>query len=471
MILFILLLALLMRLAALNQSFWLDEAVNVLAARDNTFWSMLTKYPIGDFHPPGYFAVLWVWDHIFGYSEITSRLTSVIFGVLTVYLTYLIGKKLISRRVGTLGALLLAVNPLHLYYSQEARMYSFAALAGSLSFYFFIDLLRGGKFKGLRYALSVGLILYSDYLAYFIIPVQIILGYICLKPAERNKFFGWLAVGMAFLIPWLIIFPEQFASGQAARALSGWSTVVGGATVKDFLLLPVKMVIGKISLANKLVYGLVLGLVSLPYLYLILNIVKTARKVKVLLLWLLFPPAAAFLISIFIPVFSYFRFIFIIPAFSLLLAYAASELEGVKGWFVIGLIALSSLGASLIYLTNPQFQRENWRGVASFISSNRDNLTLIVFEDNGVFAPYKYYAGDLSNTVGGLDRVPAQSMGDVTTLEGQVRNKTKIYLFDYLVDITDRRRLLKQEIFQLGFKEIKEYDFSGVGIVTLYHRS
>src|SRR3989338_7517756 len=136
MIWVILVLGTILRLISLNQSLWLDEAINVMAANSYSFFEMITQYAIADFHPPGWFIILWLWGKLFGYSEIAVRLPSVIFGVLTIYSVYLIGKKIVSQNLGLIAALLFAINPLHIYYSQEARIYAFATLAVSINFFF-----------------------------------------------------------------------------------------------------------------------------------------------------------------------------------------------------------------------------------------------------------------------------------------------------------------------------------------------
>ena len=88
----ILLIAFILRVINLNQSLWLDEAINVLATQNFSFLGIITEYAKADFHPPGWFIILWFWGKLFGYSEIAVRIPSVIFGVITIYITYLIGK-------------------------------------------------------------------------------------------------------------------------------------------------------------------------------------------------------------------------------------------------------------------------------------------------------------------------------------------------------------------------------------------
>ena len=138
----ILLLGIILRVIALNQSLWLDEAINVLAAKNYSFLGMIGEYARADFHPPGWFMILWFWTRLFGISEMAVRMPSVIFGVLTIYVVFLLGQKLHSKALGLFSALLLAINPLHIYYSQEARMYALATLAVSINFLLFIKLIK-----------------------------------------------------------------------------------------------------------------------------------------------------------------------------------------------------------------------------------------------------------------------------------------------------------------------------------------
>ena len=138
MIAIILVVAFILRLISLTQSLWLDEAINVNAAAGLSLKSLILKYSLGDFHPPLFHAILRGWILLFGSSEAVVRIPSVILGTLTVYITYLIGQKLFEGKTGLIAATLIATSPLHIYYSQEARMYALAAFLTSLSAYFFI---------------------------------------------------------------------------------------------------------------------------------------------------------------------------------------------------------------------------------------------------------------------------------------------------------------------------------------------
>ena len=477
----ILAVAAILRLIKIDQSLWLDEAINVLASQNYSFWGMITKYPIGDFHPPGYFALLWVWTRIGGVGEIWVRFPSVIFGVATIWLVYLLGKELFNKKIGILAAFLLAIAPLHIYYSQEARMYSLATFSATLSFYYFWKLINNdNRGNAVGYGISNILVLYSDYLVYLVIPAQIIFLLLFQRNSIKKILFP-LGLAITTLLPWLMVFPRQLSSGVgAASVLPGWADVVGGASIKELLLIPVKTFFGRLSIEVTLIYTVVAGGVGLLYGILIFHALKELDKaIKLLVLWIIIPVVLAFLISFFIPVLSYFRMLFILPAVYLLVAKGidrasrsstlrGSDLEGGTPWrhememvAIISLISLISLG---IYYTNPKFQREDWMGAVNKIDELAQKNGVIVFENNDLPAPLIYYSQNLSPAMGGLTKIPAESQSDLSNIPG----KENIYLFEYLVDITDPKRLLEKNIQNKGYKEVGILNFNGVGFVRHY---
>ncbi|OGE16962.1 hypothetical protein A3F00_02980 [Candidatus Daviesbacteria bacterium RIFCSPHIGHO2_12_FULL_37_11] len=471
MIWIILLAAFVLRLININQSLWLDEAINVLSSQNFSFWDMVTKYPVGDFHPPGYFALLWIWTRIGGIGEIWVRLPSVFFGVVTVWLVYLIGKEMFSKRVGMLGAFFMAIAPLHVYYSQEARMYSLVVFSVTLSFYFFWRLISRGD-KGnlgdrIVYGMSNVLVLYSDYLIYLIIPSQLIF-ILLFRRDTLKRILIPLVFSLSVIIPWLFIFQKQLAIGTAAAsALPGWANIVGGASAKELLLIPVKTFFGRVSIENNQIYTLAAGSVGFLYGLLIFKgLKKLDNATKLLLCWISIPVSAAFFISFFIPVLSYFRMVFILPPVYLLLAKDVNTLRSREtpwklGTGVICLISLISLYA---YYTNPKFQREDWRSAVKMVDELAIEDGLIVFENDNLPAPFIYYSKNKSPAMGGLNKVPAINEDDIKIIP----NIENIYLFEYLVDITDPKRLLQKNIVRREYKEVETLNFNGVGFVRHY---
>lgn len=120
-------------------SFWVDELDFVYAAKSE----METGEPLlnsGYAYPR---AMVFTYSMIasfklFGISEFSSRLPSAVFGILCVWLMYVIGKGWFNSRVGLLSALFLALSPFAIGWSRTARMYTlfqFLFLAGAYLLY------------------------------------------------------------------------------------------------------------------------------------------------------------------------------------------------------------------------------------------------------------------------------------------------------------------------------------------------
>ncbi|MCX6031207.1 MAG: glycosyltransferase family 39 protein [Chloroflexi bacterium] len=121
------LLALFLRVLRLDfQPLWWDEGYSVWFATHGL--GQMAALTAEDIHPPLYYALLHGWILLLGARPVALRLLSVAFGSLAVPAIYLAGRRLFKPRVALLAALLLALNPLHIFYSQEVRMYGLMAL-------------------------------------------------------------------------------------------------------------------------------------------------------------------------------------------------------------------------------------------------------------------------------------------------------------------------------------------------------
>jgi hypothetical protein len=108
------------------QSFWNDEG-NSYVQSTRTFLDIAAN-AARDIHPPGYYWLLAGWRLLVGESEFALRALSAFAGVLTVALTYALGRRLHSATAGLAAALLVALNTFSIYYGQETRMYALLAL-------------------------------------------------------------------------------------------------------------------------------------------------------------------------------------------------------------------------------------------------------------------------------------------------------------------------------------------------------
>jgi uncharacterized membrane protein len=128
-----------------NRDFWYDEAFTGIAVREK-FHDMMAMI-INDVHPPLYYFLTKFFASSFGYSVFGIRLFSAIFGVLGVWALYLFTKELFDRRTALWAALIIAISPFAIQYSQEARMYVLLVFFITIAAYFFTRALKTNRTK------------------------------------------------------------------------------------------------------------------------------------------------------------------------------------------------------------------------------------------------------------------------------------------------------------------------------------
>lgn len=477
---FVFFIALILRLINLDQSLWLDEAITAQVIQEYNFLEIITKFAQGDVHPPGHYLFLDVWSGFFGYEEVSIRFPSVIFSLLTIFIVYLLGKKLFNKKVGVLSAIFLTFNPLLIYYSQEARMYSMATFFVVLSTYFLLRIQEKEELRifpvkknyiTILWIITNFLLLITDYVAYFIFPGQVIFLYLI---GSKKVWKIILLIFLSFIlsIPFIYTFPSQLLLGiGASNNLDTWSLIVGGNSLKNLFLIPAKLIIGRISFEDKLLYALVIVLSLLIYFLVIIQIERKISEIKLLSIWVVLPIILSYIISFFVPILSYHRLIFIIPAFYLLLAAGLNTIKYPISLAVIIMTLIASLSSISIYNTTPKFQRENWKDAVKFIEGFDKEKTLILFEDNHVPAPFAYYSNSNLNITPALNKIPAYSPNDIVNLKEVLTNKKVVLVFEYLFEINDPSKWLVKIIEDEDFSKKDIFNFSGIGFVTMYEKN
>jgi uncharacterized membrane protein len=124
------------------QSLWYDEWLTAEAASGSL--GHLRRYVTEQAGiPPTYFGIMWTWARVFGTSDAALRFPSVLVGIALVPVTYGALLELGQRRAAArVAALLVAVNPMLIWYSQEARPYSLLVFLGTLSLWLLARLVR-----------------------------------------------------------------------------------------------------------------------------------------------------------------------------------------------------------------------------------------------------------------------------------------------------------------------------------------
>jgi mannosyltransferase len=145
----ILLIAFLLRVHDIGgQSLWHDEG-NTYVQTTRTFADS-AENASRDIHPPLYYWMITVWTRFMGDSEVGLRSLSLFASLITVTVTYALGKRLFGFVPAVLAMIFISLNTFSIYYAQEARMYALLALLGALAMWLFV------RFFDLNQLMGVG---------------------------------------------------------------------------------------------------------------------------------------------------------------------------------------------------------------------------------------------------------------------------------------------------------------------------
>lgn len=188
-----------------------DELVGTYNAINHPNIGAVIAYTLKvDIHMPLYQIFLYYWSKIFSLSDYSLRTFSAICGVIAVIFSYFIGKELKTKHTGLICALVFAGNSFLIYYSQEARMYSFMALLSCIFLFFLIKIKNDyeNKWNYVGFVLSSFATIISYPLALLFVALQIItfLVYLLIDKKDNKKFaLKNFSIAIGFLI--LIFIP------------------------------------------------------------------------------------------------------------------------------------------------------------------------------------------------------------------------------------------------------------------------
>lgn len=468
----ILVLGLVLRLILLNQSLWLDEAIGAIVAKSYSFRDILLKFPLGDNHPPLYYLILRGWGLVFGYSEVSLRMPSVVFGVSTIYFVYKIAKEF-TKVNPVIPAMLLATSPLAIYYSQEARMYMLSGFLAAGGVYFFLRTFKENSklWNWLGFSLFYTLLIFSDYMPVFLYPVFVIYPLIRKENWIWWKKFFFTNLPLLILgVLWLPIFQRQGEGGRRLlETLPDWVKVAGGANFKQVGVFWSKFTLGRISLINKYIQYSLVFLASIPILTALFGSFKKLKDSRFFWLWFTLPVILGFVVSLAFPAFIYFRYIFVLPAFYLLISLGAESYPKIGRLIAASIVIFNLIGWG-IYVAGPRQHRENWKGAVAYVEEKALPTEVIIFGNPEPFAPYRWYSSGKVRALGVTDSISANSDKTEKIVRDALAEATGVYYFEYLKDLEDPSGIVGGSLSKIGFTETERKDFNGVGFVIHYQR-
>lgn len=388
----IIILSILLRIYKLgSESLTLDEMATVNVAKKSIEEIILYR----NIHPPFYYIIIHYWIELFGDSEFSIRFPSVIFGIISVFIIYKLGKLIFDEKVGILGAFILSISIFHILYSQTARFYSLLTLSVLLSSYYFIKILEEPKQKNtIKYIISTLLMVYAHGYGLFYIIFQNIY-YLLFK---KNIRYWFLVQGiiLIFFMPWIYIMIKRLVTlGVGGGGLS-W--------IREPTLYSLYDLFKFFAGTNEIgIYIFIF--VCIADLFIFRKKEQTDRineknsgssdilhRRIFLFLWLLFPIIMSFIISIiFDPIYLNRYVIGSLPAFLLIISKGIINFKKYSMVIPIILIILILPTIPTIGSYYSVLDQEQWRDVANYIDANRKNDEIILLYIVNVKVPFSYY--------------------------------------------------------------------------------
>ena len=523
LLLLITLLALGLRLYHLDaQSLWYDEAFSVYLARMDL--GEITLRTAADIQPPLYYYLLHGWIELLGDSEAALRGLSLLFGVLTVPLIYAVAWQLFrSHLAGLLAALLVAVSPLHVWYGQEARMYTLLTFLSLLSSYFLLAVVRrdlalttpgrarlASSVAGregtpevlveialwMAYTLTSVAAVYTHYFAFFVLVFQ---GLYVLLVWWRRGFhparliLGGLVSGLLIILAYLPWLPHLLT--RYGADVSYWS---GNLKLHEVLLDILLFYVGGESVSEgvgiflALGYALVFGLCLFMLAFEVSgasdqeeigdNSSRPAAPytLSFLLLYLLVPLALILALSFFSPKFNP-RYVMVShPAVLLILAGGMASLWERRSEYLENLVGGTLATLALVFVlvvsayaiynsyADPAFARADFRGVARYVQKQSAPDEALILVSGHMFPLFDYYAPDLephrlpdSPT---LDTTRTLDYGIAADLNEWLENQRGVWVVLWQDEVVDPVGYLTSMLADVGSEQPVEKVFAQVGL-------
>ncbi len=397
------LLAFLLRVLRLEwQPLWWDEGYSVFFATQPL--AEMLSLTAQDIHPPLYYALLHVWTQFFDSARpAADRLLSIYAGILAVPLLAILAYALTRRAaVSVLAAALLAINPLHVYYSQEVRMYSLALLLGLLASYFLLWQLeateanRPQRLHLAAYIVTASLLVHTLYYGAFLIAAQFIwlLWRSRRRPPHRRILLAAAGLIALLCLPWIAYALPKLISYVGDKVQSDQDAPIGPATYIMRHLLA--FTAGHVQIDRALFTALAyLGLLAvIPLAFTARVQLRTSSSQtdgspgSISLLWLLvsIPALLAFLLNLRFPFFPQGGerlLLVVLPYFLLLIALGIVAAQSAR-WVRLALataITLVAASGLVAYYAVPRYVEDDYRPIIAQVmrQGSDDDTVLALF--------------------------------------------------------------------------------------------
>jgi len=402
-----------------EQSYWLDEIVSInLAARP-----VQEIIFAEDGFPPLYALMV----NALGpqaADDFSVRKLSAVMGVLSVGMILLLCAKLVDLKTGIFASILLALSPLHVWYSREGRMYVLMVLLSIFSSLFIKEVVNKGNWRSRTAFFVISLFgIMTHYVYAGMLAAQLL--YLSSRLSIRRVFLRWFGVScIVMAILGAILFPvikeaiiywplgpvrEFKLFSLPYTALTFVSGFGIGPPLEELHRNPDFSVVSGYwpEVLSVIIAGLAVGAAGLWALCK----EKDPDLRLYVILWLIIPPAAAILISWITGAGYNVRYsIASLPAFILLVGLGLARVGRVFSVMGLALLVIISFTSIARDRFNPRYAREDLRTASRYLET-------AVEKQDRIFAGTKYIHPVLYHYYKGSHRIESLPIRSIKTSE------------------------------------------------------
>jgi mannosyltransferase len=386
------LLAAVLRFSTLDlQSLWYDEAFTPVHVLHASLGATLHAVVHTENTPPLWYVLEWGISRVLGTGAVALRLLSALAGVASVPVAWAIGAELAGRRAAVATALLTTVNPLFVWYSQEARAYALFVLFAGLAMLLFLRAERERTPAAMAgFAVAGSLALLTHYFAVFLL-IPMVLWLAFSRDGRRSALpaIGALAIVGVALLPlisaqgghgtqwigkWALhsrleAIPQYYLTGYSGAPLGHGVELLVALAILAGLGLGLWRGLSRREERGALIaFTIAAGGILLPVLLVALGADYLAPRNLVGAM---------------------------VPVTALIAVIVTARRSGRAGLLLAGVIALAFLVISIDVDLSPRLQRGNWHGVARVLSRGPADRVITTVELGA--APLEYYLPPLRN--------------------------------------------------------------------------
>jgi mannosyltransferase len=195
-----------------HQSLWLDEIFTREIVREASLSSLWNHVEATESTPPLFYVLEWL---AHARSTVALRLVPALALIAAVPVAYLAFRRLVGQRAALASAAILAVNPMLVFYSTDARSYGLFVLCALLSVWAFSALLADASRRRFgMWALACVACVWTHYFGVFVVAAEVVT-LLVVRPRLRLATVGWTALLGVCLTPLVPLVTSQSGDERA----------------------------------------------------------------------------------------------------------------------------------------------------------------------------------------------------------------------------------------------------------------